>query len=85
MPDEQERHTELLSNSVWEAIVRDFGETHPSIRTLRVSIPALEKLINDHLRGCIIYQDELGNGLAEANREGEDARQQERLRIWGYS
>lgn len=33
---------------------------------------------------CIMYQNELGNALANANRDGEEARKQERLRIWGY-
>ena len=32
-----------------------------------------------------MYQTELGNALAQANREGEEARREERLRIWGYA
>ena len=38
-----------------------------------------------HLRAVTLYQHELGNALAVANREGEDARREERLRIWGYA
>mgnify|MGYP003684652115 CR=1 FL=1 len=38
-----------------------------------------------HLRACILYQNELGNALARANVEGEEARRQERLRIWGFA
>ena len=37
-----------------------------------------------HLKGVVLYQQELGNALAVANREGEDARREERMRIWGY-
>ena len=38
-----------------------------------------------HLSGLVLYQTELGNALAAANREGEEARREERLRIWGYA
>ena len=38
-----------------------------------------------HLSGLVLYQNELGNALANANREGEEARREERLRIWGYA
>ena len=38
-----------------------------------------------HLSGLVMYQTELGNALANANREGEEARREERLRIWGYA
>ena len=38
-----------------------------------------------HLNGLIGYQTELGNALAAANRDGEEARREERMRIWGYA
>ena len=38
-----------------------------------------------HLNGLVAFQTELGNALANANREGEEARREERLRIWGYA
>ena len=38
-----------------------------------------------HLNGLSLYQIELANALADANREGEEARREERLRIWGYA
>lgn len=38
-----------------------------------------------HLNGIVAYATELGNALANANREGEEARREERLRIWGYA
>ena len=38
-----------------------------------------------HLSGLSLYQIELANALADANREGEEARREERLRIWGYA
>ena len=34
-----------------------------------------------HLKGVVLYQQELGNALAVANREGEDARREERMQI----
>ena len=33
----------------------------------------------------LLYQHGLGSALANANREGEDNRREERLRIWGYA
>ena len=38
-----------------------------------------------HVNSLFRYQDNLGDALAEANREGEEARREERLRIWGYA
>ena len=38
-----------------------------------------------HLKGVIAYQQEIGNALAIANRDGEEARREERMRIWGYA
>jgi hypothetical protein len=43
------------------------------------------ELAQAHLRACIYYQNELGNALARANVDGEEARRQERLRIWGFA
>ena len=38
-----------------------------------------------HLNGLIAYQNELGTALAIANRDGEEARREERMKIWGYA
>jgi hypothetical protein len=37
------------------------------------------------LSGLVLFQTELGHALANANREGEEARREERMRIWGYA
>ena len=37
------------------------------------------------LEAMVMYSSELGNALAVANKEGEDARREERMRIWGYA
>jgi len=84
MPEEQDRHSELVSSAVMEAIERDFEPAHRRVGGLDIAEDVLDQLISTHLRGCFLYQDELSNALAEANKEGEEARQQERLRIWGY-
>ena len=38
-----------------------------------------------HLKGLIAYQSELGTALAIANQDGEEARREERMKIWGYA
>lgn len=42
-------------------------------------------IAREHLTGLFLYHNELGDALAIANREGEEARRQERMRIWGYA
>ena len=37
------------------------------------------------MKGSYMYANELANALAAANRDGEEARREERLRIWGYA
>jgi len=84
MPDEQVRHGELVSKAIMEAIERDFEPAHRCIKSTPITAEVLEQYVATHLRACVMYQEELGNALAAANKDGEEARQQERLRIWGY-
>jgi len=71
---------------ILEAVTRDFP---PDQRKLSAQMPALQSNVlldvsREHLRSLFVYQNELGQALAIANRDGEEARRQERLRIWGY-
>jgi len=85
-PPEQERHLKLMCAGILEAVTRDFP---PDQRKLSAQMPALQSNVlldvsREHLRSLFVYQNELGQALAIANRDGEEARRQERLRIWGY-
>ena len=53
-------------------------------QSLSVTPTLVMELSRAHMDACIMYQNELGNALANANRDGEEARKQERMRIWGY-
>lgn len=57
----------------------------PLSQKLAITPKLVSELAQTHLRACIYYQNELGNALARANVEGEEARRQERLRIWGFA
>lgn len=57
----------------------------PVSQKLQVTPELIAELAHAHLRACVLYQNELSNALARANVEGEDARRQERLRIWGFA
>ena len=50
-----------------------------------LEVDQLAHVARVHLNGLVMYQTELGNALTVANREGEEARREERLRIWGYA
>ena len=36
-----------------------------------------------HLKGVVLYQQELAKALTAANRQGEESQRLERLSIWG--
>ena len=57
----------------------------PSQTYKNLSAKDLVPIAKQHLKGLFLYHEELGEALATANREGEEARRQERLRIWGYA
>ena len=87
VPDaEAGRYFEQLGRAVVAAIARDFDEPDRRFGSLP-SLPAghIVHVGKVHLNGLILYQTELGNALAQANREGEEARREERMRIWGYA
>ena len=81
---EQSRHLSRLSHALVDALGRDFAEEHRQLRGITLSAALFEDLGAAHLGACVCYEQELGNALAVANREGEEARRFERLRIWGY-
>ena len=85
-PPEQDRHVKLLCAAIIDAVNRDFP---PDQRQLSPALPqltpqVLQEVAKEHLRSIFLHQNELGQALAIANRDGEEARRQERLRIWGY-
>ena len=71
---------------VVEAIERDFTPAQRRVGEL-TAIPAnaLSEISSTHMEGSYMYANELANALAGANRDGEEARREERLRIWGYA
>ena len=81
----QERHVKQLGAALVAAIGRDFAAPDRSIASLPITANVVKELAQAHLRACVLYQNELSNALACANIEGEEARRQERMRIWGYS
>lgn len=82
----QDEHFKLLGESVVQTIARDFKDDERSIAALPSLQPSLIiELAQTHLHGMYLYQAELGNALQGANRDGEEARRRERLRIWGYA
>ena len=85
-----ERETNIYFDQLGKALVgaiqRDFSEEDRRFGTL--ACLAAEHILHVgriHLSGLVVYQTALGNALANANREGEEARREERLRIWGYA
>jgi len=81
---DQGRHAKRLGTAVVQAIERDFLPEHRCIGSVTITPNLVAELGTAHLSACIAYEQELGNALAVANREGEEARRFERLRIWGY-
>ena len=79
-------NVQRLGEKLVEAIIRDFPESERALGSVSMLTAAQIAHVGQiHLRGCALYQQELQNALAVANREGEDARREERMRIWGYA
>jgi hypothetical protein len=86
MEHEASRYFEQLGKALVAAIERDFEEPDRQFGTLTcLTAGQLIHVGRVHLNGLSLYQIELANALADANREGEEARREERLRIWGYA
>ena len=85
-PKDQEVHAGKLSAAVIEAVRRDFApdQRRLSPEVAELTPQLLQDVAREHLRCLFLHQSELGSALAIANRDGEEARRQERLRIWGY-
>ena len=85
-PRESTAHYQKLGEALLAAISRDFGKSEQSLGSLpAISAEQVVHVAQIHLRGVVLYQQELANALAIANRDGEDARREERMRIWGYA
>ena len=85
-PPEQDLHIKKLIKAIEKAVESDFP---PNQRSLSAEMPRLQldvltEVSKEHLKSLFVYQEQLGQALAIANRDGEEARRQERLRIWGY-
>jgi hypothetical protein len=80
---EQELHFKKTSVAIIEAIARDFAEDERRLGSALLTAAQIAHVGQIHLKGVISYQQELGDALAVANREGEEARKEERMRIWG--
>ena len=77
---------EQLGKHLVAAVARDFDEAERKFGSLpALSAAQIVHVARVHLNGLVLYQQELGNALAQANREGEEARREERMRIWGYA
>jgi len=85
LPYEQDRHHKLIGTALAEALKRDFEPAQRCIGSREVDAEIIVEISSTHLKSCIMYQSSLADALAAANRDGEEARQQERMRIWGYS
>lgn len=83
---EQERHLKQLGVAIVAAIERDFAPEHRSIGSLSaITVNHVIDMGQLHLQGIYAYHHALAEALASANRDGEEARRQERLCIWGYA
>ena len=83
---EVERHIRQLASAISAAVKRDFPDELPAEASPLGALDEeqIRHVCQVHLRGLFLYQQELGNALACANRDGEEARRVERKRIWGY-
>lgn len=83
---QQARHAKILAVSVLEAVQRDFNGGNPvQLSGLALSAELLEGLVVEHLQAVFAAHADLNAALAIANKEGEEARKVERMRIWGYA
>merc|ERR1719198_1227641 len=72
-----------MCTAIVDASERDFSPPQRVLGTYKnLSAKDLVPIAKQHLKGLFLYHEELGEALATANREGEEARRQERLRIW---
>lgn len=84
---EAARLHDQVGRAIVEAVQRDFEEADRAFGSLKGGLRA-ENIVHVsriHLNGLIAYQNELGTALAIANRDGEEARREERMKIWGYA
>lgn len=73
-------------STIVAAVYRDFEPADRAFGGLvRLTPGSIERISRIHLKGLIGYQSEIGNALAVANRDGEETRREERMRIWGYA
>jgi len=82
---ERGRHSKLVGAALVQALERDFAAAHRFVGARKVTSEIIAEITSEHHRSLVLFQNELSNALVVANREGEDARQAERMRIWGYS
>jgi len=85
-----QRETEVYLKKLGDALVAGINRDFPKSEQAFGSLPCLTSgqimhVGQLHLKGVVLYQQELANALAIANRDGEEARREERLRIWGYA
>jgi len=82
----QQRHTKILAVSVLEAVQRDFNNGNAvKLGELTLTTDLLENIVTEHLSSIFSAHADLNAALAIANKEGEEARKGERMRIWGYA
>lgn len=82
----QRRHLRALGGALLEALQREFGSGGPvRVGGLALSAALLEGLAAEQLATAIEAHADLCAALVAANREGEEGRRAERVRIWGYS
>mmetsp|Transcript_20567 Transcript_20567/g.55409 ORF Transcript_20567/g.55409 Transcript_20567/m.55409 type:complete len:622 (+) Transcript_20567:133-1998(+) len=82
----QQRHVKILAVSILEAVQRDFNHGKPlAIRGTQITTEALESVVQDHMNLLFSHHNDLNAALAIANKEGEEARKAERMRIWGHA
>jgi len=83
---ETNRYFDTLGKALVTAIQREFAEPDRAFGSLPcLTAGHIIHVGKIHLNGLVMYQNELANALANANRDGEEARREERLRIWGYA
>ena len=81
----------LLGVALSSALARDFSasELHAAASDpaaeLPISARELSEVAQAHLEALLLYHCEITEALANASRDGEEARRAERQRIWGFS
>jgi hypothetical protein len=80
-----ESHFQMLGKTLAEAVERDFEPEERNLGTSPLTSAQIAAIARKHWNGLVTHQTELGNALGTANRDGEEARREERIRIWGYA